>query len=205
MDVGNMLEGLFSGVASGGLTGLAGLAVQGWLQIKQQGHQLAMTKLQLDAAREMKGLELQSSERVAARQAEAEEIEARLAAQTAADAEDTKRLGISHTSDAPTYSPTIQLTGDGWFTRGVRALIFALMGLVDVIRGLMRPGLTAYSMVLLTLVFLWVQDMHKRLAITYTAAEGKALTGDVVETISYLAVTFGVWWFGGRLLQRGQR
>lgn len=205
MDIGGILDGVFSGVASGGLTGLAGLAVQGWLQVKQQAHQLALTKLQLDSAREVRQLELEAGTRTATRQAESDDLEARLAAQTAADAEDTRRSDISHASDAPRYAPSIILTGEGWFTRGVRAIIFALMGLVDVIRGLMRPGLTAYTMVLLTMVFLWVQDMHKRLAIAYTPAEGKALTGDVVETISYLAVTCVVWWFGGRLLQRGQR
>jgi ascorbate-specific PTS system EIIC-type component UlaA len=75
------------------------------------------------------------------------------------------------------------------------------MGLVDGIRGLMRPAITTYTLYLLTVVFIWVRSLYEKTGVVMTAEEAHALTLQAVQTIIYLAVTTVVWWFGVRPAQ----
>ena len=72
------------------------------------------------------------------------------------------------------------------------------MGLVDMVRGLMRPAITTYTLALLTLVMLWVRELYLRAGLQMTPTQVHELAMQCVGTVVYLATTTVVWWFGVR-------
>ena len=68
--------------------------------------------------------------------------------------------------------------------------------------GEIRPGATGYSLALLTMLMLWVQDTWGRAGLQLTPEQIMRLTMEVIGTVTYLATTTTVWWFGVRPAQR---
>ncbi|MYA88802.1 MAG: hypothetical protein F4X97_10190 [Boseongicola sp. SB0662_bin_57] len=64
----------------------------------------------------------------------------------------------------------------------------AMMKAIDVVRGLTRPGLTWYFVLLLTVVFFTVATMQLR--------------ETIITTLLYLTTTCVLWWFGARLADK---
>jgi hypothetical protein len=69
---------------------------------------------------------------------------------------------------------------------------------VDWVRGMTRPILTAYLVIISHLMFLWVKDLAARNGNILTAAELKEIITLVISTLLYLATVAVVWWFGTR-------
>lgn len=63
-----------------------------------------------------------------------------------------------------------------------------MMKLVDLCRGLTRPGLTWYFVVLLTIVF-------------FTIATA-TMQAQIISTLLYLTTTCVLWWFGARVTDK---
>jgi hypothetical protein len=185
-----ILASLLTGAASGGATGLLGVIIQRWADHRQRAQDIEITKLQLQAARETRQMELEAQERMAANAAAVAQLQAQLDAQAREVEADTAAYTASVGSDRATYlvgAAQEQSRAARW-----------LMAVVDAVRGLMRPSITAYSLILLTLLALWVRDMHIRSGVALTLEQQHDLMGQVVGTIIYLAVTVVVWWFGVR-------
>lgn len=177
-----ILSGGLSG-ALGGLTGLAGVVVQ-----KVSEHKKA--KVELEAARE------RYSHEIALREADAKIMAQEWAARTQVaktEAEGKEAVAESAALEAALkaepqrYSESAKLTpAQMW-----------LMVVLDVVRGLTRPGLTIYLCVIAT-------AMYAR-AIMFLAAQGAAvdpasvmkMIQDVANTILYLWSTAVLFWFGG--------
>jgi hypothetical protein len=102
-------------------------------------------------------------------------------------------LTASYEADKATYSldSVKRLTGL-W-----KNLAGFFLAFVDVVRGLMRPVITLYTLGLSTAIGWFL----------YTAADGvipemPALWLGVVQAVILLATTSGTWWFGSRQLRR---
>ncbi len=174
-----MIEALL-GAAGGGVTGLIGTGIHAWLRYgeakRAQAHALAM--------REMDLKEMEREAELAMRQVEAEATvrlheaqQERLAAQDTADAQ--MRIA-SYQQDQARYGG----------------------GVVDVIRGLMRPGITA-CLLSMSIAIGW--------ALWRLMGGLESLPGDVlleilqtlIDALIYLTTTAVVWWFGGRAIRPG--
>ena len=77
-------------------------------------------------------------------------------------------------------------------------LIAFLLGLVDVVKAVIRPALTIYLVALttyLTQTSIDIISIHDELLST---AEAKAIFMMVLEIILYLTISIVTWWFGDR-------
>jgi len=88
------------------------------------------------------------------------------------------------------------------WTSWIGALLSMFFGLVDIIKALMRPGLTLYLTILATILTIQAKAIMDQFGQDITAAQAYALYMLVTETIIYLAVSCITWWFGDRRLAR---
>jgi hypothetical protein len=185
-----LLGTVMTSVLGGGATGLLGVLLQRFFDMRQRHVDLEVMRLQLAAARETRLMELEAQERMADKAAAAQALQAQIDAQAREVDADAQAYAASIGADRATYLvPEAQ--GRHW-------LAAAAMGFVDFVRGLTRPAITAYSLVLLTLVFIWVQGLYRSAGLTMTGAQVHELASQAVGTVFYLAVTTTVWWFGVR-------
>lgn len=192
-----ILGTVLTGVLSGGATGLLGVLLQRFFDARKAAQDIELARLQLDAARETRRMELEAQERMASNAAATQQLQAQLDAHAREVEADNAAYVASIASDRATYlAPNAQQHS---------RLARWLMAVVDAARGLMRPGVTVYSLVLLTSLAAWVRDMHQRQALVLTAAQQHELTMQVVGTVIYLTTTTVVWWFGVRPAQPQRR
>ncbi len=178
-----ILGTLLTGVLSGGATGLIGVVIQRYFDFKNKEQEIEVVKLQLENAKELAKIESERSTRVAEMDMEARFVEA-----------DGRVMEASFKSDAASYlAPTAQ-TRKGW----VGAAVTLLMGLVDFMRGVLRPGMTAYLCALVTVMFFWVRDLASAHGLNLSADQVMQLMLQVIATILYVFTTSALWWFGSR-------
>jgi hypothetical protein len=197
----DMLGSLVTGVLSGGATGLLGLLLQGWFKAKERAQDIEVLKLNHANALALRQQEAENELKLAGLQAESAERLAELRAQAQADqsAGEDYRASLEH--DKATHVPTAtleQLSKGGGWGKFVAGLVTLLLGLVDAVRGFVRPGVTVYTLGLQTMLLLWVNDMFARKLITLAQPEQQRLVMEVVTTTSFLVTTCVVWWFGAR-------
>lgn len=194
MELSGILDGILSAagaVTTGGWSGVLGMIFGGlgaWLkgreerkrlefqalqEEKKREHQLAVMKFEADNALQIQAAQTDREMRVA----------------------DLGSLAESIKADRATY-----LTG--WGTRVskfVANLIALGMALVDMVRGLTRPGITVY---LVWVVSRMWKDSMAKLAGTLSDAAQQAMALAVVNTIAaqvlFLAGVAVGWWFGSR-------
>lgn len=179
-----LLGTLISGVLSGGATGLLGVLLQRWFDLRSKAQDLEILKLQHEQALALARIE---SERAAIR-ADADMYAADRAAEAREAAADAQALAASYGADRATYlDPAAQ-----------RRSAFARAGfaLVDIVRGLIRPILTAYLVVLCTWMFLWARELAGEQPLT--PADALNIIGQIIATILYLTTACVLWWFGSR-------
>ncbi len=186
----DLASAVITGVMSGGATGLIGVALQQWGEGRKRAHDLeilrinsanalAQRQLDIDSQIKLAGMAQSSAERLA-------EIQAEQRAGEAASAD----YQASMSADRATYSlPAAQQQ-----SRAVRWM----MGLVDFLRGIIRPGVTLYSMALQTMLLAWVHEMWISRALAVTPDLQTRLVMEIVGTTTYLVTTTTVWWFGVR-------
>lgn len=185
-----LLGSVFTSVVGGGATGLLGVLLQRWFEHRQAQQNIEIMRLQLEAADRAQAREIEARERMADKAAAVEALQATLDAHAREVEADTAAYRASVESDRATYlAPQAQQT-----SRVARWL----MALVDFVRGLMRPGITLYSLALLTGTAVWVQRLYERAGLAITPAQIHSLMTDVVGTVIYLSTTTVVWWFGVR-------
>ena len=148
---------LFLSIVTGGATGLLGTVISGVTQFvqAQQKHAQEMELRRLDL--EMMDREAASAERITAIEAETAESAAQWAA----------------------FEASYKEAGHRWSAGDSKWLV-----VVDIVRGLTRPGLT-WAFVALT----------GTIYFTIAVPEDQSR---IVNTILYLATTCVLWWFGAR-------
>ena len=74
-----------------------------------------------------------------------------------------------------------------------------LLLLLDLVRGLVRPGLTVYLCFVTTVVYLQARGLLVASPLTPEQAVG--MVNQIIATVLYLTTTCVLWWFGTRSKQ----
>ncbi|NPA72691.1 MAG: hypothetical protein GXO35_07665 [Gammaproteobacteria bacterium] len=183
MDVSTVL-GAFGAAASGGILGLFGVGAKMWASHKAEQAKFAYDIAMRKADREEMSLEhqfkMKETEANANRDiAVAEQDRLATETQAAADVELAEM-------DLRTQSYANDKTAYGG-------------GLVDTIRGLMRPALTVYFALLMALITYQLFQITGQMVGSATA---QYLLKEVINTCIFLATTSVTWWFGSRPVKR---
>ncbi len=189
---------LLMSIFSGGATGLLGVIFQRFFDMKAKQQEIEVVKLNLQNSLELKRLDIEQAgqewkfrTQIATKEAEAR-VDVAVQDKVAREVEsDATLLQSSYLSDRATFLTADVLKSGGRFTRWV-------MTFVDATRGLIRPGLTIYLVVLAHLMYIDAQGLLASRGAQLTATELQALTAQIVGTLLYLATTAVVWWFGTR-------
>ncbi len=206
-----MIEGLLGDLATGGLLGgITGLVGTVWSSYnkrklaelemkdrdKQRGHDLAMITAESEAMIQESKAEI---EIIGTRVAGAVEL-----AETEAFTESLE-AGRIRSFDASYMDRMFAV--EGWLRfvsipAGVLLAVF--FGILDLIKGFARPGITFYLLGISTWITIkaWklLEEIDKR-ALTATMATN--IISDAIGVIFYLTVTAVTWWFGDRMAAKG--
>ena len=181
---------LVSGVLSGGATGLIGVLIQRWFDFKNRQQDIEIVKLNLANVVELSKLE---SDRANVRaQVELEVSENELEQRTI-EAENAS-LQMSYTADQAQYLDRSAQARTGW----IGNCIVLMMAVVDFARGMLRPGMTIYLCVLVTLMFAWAKQLAEQYGVHVTEKLVMDVITQIIATILYVFTTITLWWFGSR-------
>lgn len=170
--------GLITSAFGGGLTGLIGGAVDKVFAYKTK-------KLEIDQDRE------RFAHEVNMRKADAEIMAQEWASRTkVAEIETSAKIDVA---DAATFSASFN-EPIRYSEHNTEKQNWLMVGL-DVIRGIVRPGLTLYLCVLTTLLYL---KAHKLVPAEIPTDAALAMVSEIQNTIMYLTTTCILWWFGTR-------
>lgn len=183
---------------SGGATGLIGVLFQRFFDLKAKQQDLELVRINNEHARLLAQMEVekanraaQASENVAEMQAEAQMRSAELDAQAKADEAAARVYIASVDADRATYLDA-KTQSRSKFAR-------VMMTIVDSVRGLIRPVLTLYMVIIATVMFHWAKDLAApggtSVVDTSKAAD---IIKSIIDTLLYLTTTCVVWWFGAR-------
>lgn len=177
-----MFESALMSIVSGGATGLLGAAF---------GHITDYYKAKLAAKQEAARLENQLERRKLDLQRAQMEIDGALRVsqtegETAQRLAAWKGLSDSYDSDAARYATGDPAKSSGWFI------------LVDVVRGLTRPGVTWYMAALVTYMFVRFVQLVGGLEQAVSHEQMLAIVSQIVNSVLYIATTCTLWWFGVR-------
>lgn len=90
-----------------------------------------------------------------------------------------------------------------WIAIPVGVIVAFMFGILDFIRGFMRPGLTMYLVGCTTWVTMMAWKIMEMKGIeVLSGAAAATLFGDVVSMILYLTVSCVTWWFGDRRMAK---
>ena len=162
-------------IVSGGVTGILGSAVQSYSNYKMKQLEGDKETKRLAHDKEMVALEAQANISIAEQERSAQN-----------DLYQQNLQLASYQHDAAKY-----LTGDK-----APAWILALLGLVDVLRGLVRPCLTTYMAIVVTFILVEANTLLGNASLS--TEQAVTITGDIWQTVMYLATTIFFWWFGQR-------
>jgi hypothetical protein len=196
-----ILGTLLSGVLSGGATGLLGVLLQRFFDMKARQQDIEVVKLNHQNAlaladKETERARIQASATVdtARIRAEADQVAAeedRLAREAEAD---SRSLVASYEADRAAY-----LEKGAQLRKGkIGGAVTLLMALVDFLRGVLRPGLTVYLTAIVTVMFTQVLQLLQDKGHEFATTELAQLLTQIVATILYCFTTCVVWWFGSR-------
>lgn len=149
---------IIASLLTGGATGLLGSLFTGVLEFFKQRQKNEHDLALMMEERKTLELEIQGRERVAVIEGE-----------TAQQIEDSRLLAASIRSDKATYSDGTS----NWLV------------VVDVVRGLTRPVLTAFLGVFMMVLWFSTDDAK--------------LQDQITSTVLYIATTCYFWWFGTRV------
>jgi len=166
----------FGAIASGGLTGLIGAGLSLFGELKKQKlaneHEARMAEI------EQQGMKLEAELNMRVVETEAE---------AAVNIEESKAFAASYGNDRRTYA-----------TGRLGAFGQALMVIVDFIRGLVRPSVTIYMAVIVTLMYSQILELVGGLDGALDKATAVELLNQIILVILYVAATVILWWFGVR-------
>lgn len=181
---------LLTGVLSGGATGLLGVLLQRFFDHKAKALEIEVIKLNHANSLELARLENERADNrnrtdleLASVQLEGEQAE-----------QDAQNLRAAFAHDRATYLPADALVNQHWTSK----LVVLMFGFVDTLRGVIRPGMTAYLCVLVTFMFYWVKELAKEYGLTLSPEQVYQLMLQIVTTILYVFTVTTLFWFGTR-------
>lgn len=206
-----MIDGILNNLASGGLlggiTGLVGTIWSGYN--KRKTVELEMKDRNRQRQHDVAMVTAESNAVIAETRAQIEVTSARVAgavelAETEAFAESLE-AGQARVFDK---SYMDRLFGvEGWLKflaipAGV--LLAAFFGVIDLVKGVARPGITFYLLGISTWITVKAWQLLGRIdQAQITAAMATNIIADAIAVIFYLTVTAVTWWFGDRMAAKG--
>lgn len=186
----DLLGMLVSGVLSGGATGLIGVGIQRWFDFKNRQQDIEIVKLNLANTVELSKLESDRARIQAdvALQESDNQLEARIAET------ENESMQASFAADSAQYLDKTAQRKKGW----VANLVMLMMATVDFTRGMLRPGMTIYLCVLVTMMFTWVKQLASQYGLQMSAEQVITLVTQIIATVLYVFTTITLWWFGSR-------
>lgn len=175
------LLSIVTNVLSGGVTGLAGAALQRYADYKNKQLDLALDKQRGDQELEKRKLDNEIMKSEYAGKLQVAQTEGVTAQEVAA----TQAFGASLFHEPDRYSSGSVTKNQMWW------LVF-----LDFVRGITRPLLTVYLCALTTYIWWQVRQL-----IATEDLDGESVLDIwklVVNTILYLTTTCILWWFGVR-------
>jgi hypothetical protein len=178
---------------AGGLTGLLGnlaTTIFGFVNKKQENkHEFAMKKLGIESMEREAKMNIQVTE--------------------------TKVQGDIELAEMQSFNESIKqnavdkLTGDvltrlfdhKW-TIPFGVLITFLFGLVDFVKALIRPGITLYLTIAMTVIYFNAMDIIKMAGGVYDVEMATELFNQITQNILYVGTSCIMWWFGDRRLAK---
>ena len=173
-----MFDGLLSAVgaiAGGGITGLIGTGITAFTEYKTKMASFHHKERVMELDMQMSKLEAEAKFRIAETEADA-----------AKDVADTKAFSSSHAADVARYATGSTAANSVWFIA------------VDVIRGLVRPTLTVYVMIIVTLIYWQLMQLVGGLG-SIPTHDAMAMFKGVIDGVMCIATTVVLWWFGTRV------
>ncbi len=194
IDALNDITGFVGTAASGGLLGFLGVGIKSFFKTRMQkmafDHERDMRKSDIDELR----LQHSHDVRTQNNQHAHSEMLANLEAETARDIAQSKTQSDSYSHDQATYSTRVLDTLTGF----PAAIIGFMLACIDVLRGLMRPGLTTYLIVVESILAYQLLQLVKH-ALTHShEAQLINLLVLIVHSLVFLSATAVTWWFGSR-------
>ncbi len=175
--------------ALGVLTGLVGTVATSWLNMRSQreknSHEVQMVKVQTEAMIAESNANIRVTETQVAGDIERMEVEA----YSQSIKEGNKQALSNKVLERLFQSPYTMLFG---------VILAFLLGFVDFLKHLMRPGLTAYLVFVSTWLTWEATKIIQAKQEILSATMATEIFTDMVNVIFYLTVSVVTWWFGDR-------
>lgn len=189
---------LLSSIVSGGATGLLGVLLQRFFDMKAKqndleilrvnnAHALAMAQMAIEQTK----AEWASRENIASTEASARMEAARIDAMARADEVEGSLQEASYKNDRATFL-------SGAVLKSKSRVVLWSMAVVDATRGLVRPVLTAYLVAISHLMYLDMAQLLESKGAALEVSMVQQLVVQIISTLLYLATVAVVWWFGTR-------
>ena len=185
----------------GGVTGIVGSVVTSVMNFKTQKlknkHEVEMAQIdlqRLDKEKEIMLAEAEANMRITEVETEAQ-IEL-------ADADVYKESMKAAQKDALSDVVHQKLMEGGKFSQVIATIVAFLFGVVDFIKRLIRPSLTAYLVGLTTWITWIAWDIMKLKGEDLSTTQATHIFDSVTTIIIYLTVTVVTWWFGDRRMAK---
>lgn len=176
--------GLIGSVFSGGLTGLLGVAFQRFFDFLHVKQELAMKRVDHEHEINMRRVDGELMAQEWAQRTKVAEIEA---------------AGKEAVADAGAFAASFAMEPKQYSQRVKTGPVTGFMlVLLDLIRGIIRPGLTVYLCAITTMVYLEAKAVIVMLGKTLDPVAAMDTYTMIVQTILYLTTTCVLWWFGTR-------
>ena len=184
----SLLGTVFGSILSGGATGLLGVVFQRIADYKNRQLDLQLDKQrgELELAKRDKDAAIMAQEWAA--RTKVAEVEA----EATKDAAESAAFAASFNLEPKRYA-------EGVTPGRVGGLLLIC---VDVLRGIVRPGLTLYLCAITTMVYLEARAVLAAVSVTMNVDQALKVHEQVVGTVLYLTVTCVLWWFGTRNKQK---
>lgn len=162
-------------ILSGGATGLIGGIVTTFVEYKKQQLMYNHEVKKIELEQQTLQMEIDGRMRIAETEADA-----------ARDVADSNALSDSYDADRATYTAEVARTG-------------FMFQLVDFIRGIIRPGITIYLAVIVTLIYMDMKEVLDNMGVSaLNPNEIISLHREIILSVIYVTTTVILWWFGTR-------
>lgn len=186
----SILGTLFTSIISGGATGILGVAIQRFFDLKNKTLDIRQESIRLDHELKLKRVDLEIMDKEVAGRVRIAETEA----EASKDVAESSAFAASFNEPIRYSSESTITKNQGW--------VFIIL---DFIRGVVRPGLTVYLCVLSTLVYFQAASLLHEEGVRMDIIQAMDLIKMVVGTILYLTTTCVLWWFGTRNRQKAPK
>ena len=176
-----LLGTFFASIVGGGATGILGVVVQRFFDLKNKEKDAELLKLKHSHELGLRNLDLQ----IMQKEADARTKVAAFESSASESVAETHAFAASFSEPTKLYEAAKPTPGQAW------AIV-----MLDIFRGMVRPVLTLYLCVTVTVMYIEAMKLVGGVAVNPDKAY--ELINLIVGTVLYLCTTCVLWWFGTR-------